>query len=784
LRRSSLRQDAENSEGLSELSFSEKSFRSMRKLGRSTTGSGKALLALVGSAKARHGVAPVTEYQARSVLRDAALAVAEACMSDLWEEIVEKAALVAQLVQKEEAHEEPPGAPPRLSRSALMTRAAAQTRMRLRPVELPVSSPDDLAVQLEAGADADVPGRGRATSWTEGVRAAGSPANVSPWGRLRRKAVADDAPRSGSPLARSSSAESSLSPMRVQETTLYDAAASGVDGFLIDLDGTMYQPGGLIPGAKDFYRWLVESGKPFVFLSNTGAKNSRGVQAKFASAGYLLDPTRRVPLAHIFTAAEAQADCMLRHVPPHAKVLVIAGGSGVWRDDLRARGGAAGAARFATWDIRTALSDDEAKEWAACAACSKKTKLVWVAFFTDGEISGHAPLSSTTTPTTPTTPSSTAAAAAAAAFGAAAGAADGSLGAAKPHEAFSDWGFEVIKTAGFLLSHGAQFIHTADDAYNPSADPKHPGMMFPLPGPGMFAEMMKKLMYPHGKENVWCPGKGGNVGGEFMMEHAIRMLERQGHSGERARIMMVGDRFDTDIRAGLGVGIRTCLVTSGCHSLGCQRFYRMDPAHHHAPSVVHLTTYDRRAVEAATAPAPGCAAGPGELLRAWMLSQGNMLRPTDAVAGDASLRPRLLGYFASADTDGNGRIDPEELLQALSLLGLSARHARAVMLRPPTAAADADAGGGVADATRRKLQRMLSASTGGAADAAPTAQDPADEAGDATLDREEFCDVIEAALAECGVATPARKNWVVSKDVFGAASYLEARARVKREAVP
>ena len=50
-----------------------------------------------------------------------------------------------------------------------------------------------------------------------------------------------------------------------------------------------------------------------------------------------------------------------------------------------------------------------------------------------------------------------------------------------------------------------------------------------------FAEMMKKLMYPHGKEHVWCPGKGGNVGGEFMMERAIEMLVAQGHSGERDR---------------------------------------------------------------------------------------------------------------------------------------------------------------------------------------------------------------------------------------------------------
>ena len=318
----------------------------------------------------------------------------------------------------------------------------------------------------------------------------------------------------------------------------------------------MYQPGGLIPGARKFYRWLLESGKPFVFLSNTGAKNAVGVQARFSTPTYLLDASP-VPREHIFTAAEAQVDYMLSHVPPHAKLLVIAGGSGVWRDDLRARGGAAGAALFATWKVRTELSDEEAKEWAACSACSRRAKNVWVAFFTDGEISqqeGHAHERR--------------------------GTADA--------DSFSDWGFEVINTAGFLLSHGAQFIYTADDAYNPSADPKHPGMMFPLPGPGMFAEMMKKLMYPHGKEHIWCAGKGGNVGTDFMMEHAIRMLEKQGHSGERARIMMVGDRFDTDVRAGLSVGIRTCLVESGCHNVECQKHYRMDPAHYYAPNIADL----------------------------------------------------------------------------------------------------------------------------------------------------------------------------------------------------
>jgi len=45
----------------------------------------------------------------------------------------------------------------------------------------------------------------------------------------------------------------------------------------------------------------------------------------------------------------------------------------------------------------------------------------------------------------------------------------------------------------------------------------------------------------------------------------MRRLEGQGFAGERRRLLMVGDRFDTDIRAGGALGWRTCLVESGCH---------------------------------------------------------------------------------------------------------------------------------------------------------------------------------------------------------------------------
>ena len=45
------------------------------------------------------------------------------------------------------------------------------------------------------------------------------------------------------------------------------------------------------------------------------------------------------------------------------------------------------------------------------------------------------------------------------------------------------------------------------------------------------------------------------------------------YPGDRSKIMMVGDRFDTDVRGGVSVGILTCLVESGCHQYKLQPFY-------------------------------------------------------------------------------------------------------------------------------------------------------------------------------------------------------------------
>jgi ribonucleotide monophosphatase NagD (HAD superfamily) len=91
----------------------------------------------------------------------------------------------------------------------------------------------------------------------------------------------------------------------------------------------------------------------------------------------------------------------------------------------------------------------------------------------------------------------------------------------------------------------------------------------------MFAAMLKAIIPPRDLgRRVHCLGKGGQDGKQYMMEHAIKLLRKQGHNGDRKTICMMGDRFDTDIRGGRMVGITTCLVETGEHQLTMQSDYK------------------------------------------------------------------------------------------------------------------------------------------------------------------------------------------------------------------
>eukprot|EP00746_Dinoflagellata_sp_MGD_P146303 gnl/MRDRNA2_/MRDRNA2_78799_c0_seq1.p1 gnl/MRDRNA2_/MRDRNA2_78799_c0~~gnl/MRDRNA2_/MRDRNA2_78799_c0_seq1.p1 ORF type:complete len:971 (+),score=171.25 gnl/MRDRNA2_/MRDRNA2_78799_c0_seq1:414-2915(+) len=108
----------------------------------------------------------------------------------------------------------------------------------------------------------------------------------------------------------------------------------------------------------------------------------------------------------------------------------------------------------------------------------------------------------------------------------------------------------------------------------------------------MFAQMFRLAMYPMSQNNFACVGKGGSHGAEFMMRHAIEMLKQQGHSGDLSKIAMIGDRFDTDIKGALSVGIKGILVESGAHKAHLQANYSDYPATWVAPSIDFLHTLE------------------------------------------------------------------------------------------------------------------------------------------------------------------------------------------------
>ena len=236
------------------------------------------------------------------------------------------------------------------------------------------------------------------------------------------------------------------------------------------------------------------------------------------------------------------------------------------------------------------------------------------------------------------------------------------------------------------------------------------------------------------------------------------------------------------------VGIRTCLVTTGCHNLACQQSYQKDPAHFHAPSVASLIA-DGGVTASNMAQPSGWSSGRGgavvgansnppllgreyqgnEGLREWMLGQGNVLRPrSDNDELWESLQPALLSHFeAWEDKYGNGQIGACGLSQAVQQLGLSMltlsefaarleppalRHKLQSMLSPPTILAAADGGptgGGSAGCSTSVAEGRVAA----------TFPRPSEDCSAApSLNADEFCEVLGGALVAAGVLAQKRSR--------------------------
>ena len=105
------------------------------------------------------------------------------------------------------------------------------------------------------------------------------------------------------------------------------------------------------------------------------------------------------------------------------------------------------------------------------------------------------------------------------------------------------YSFEAITRAIRLISSGARFIATNPDVSGPSQQ----GV---LPATGAVAALIKAAT---GREPYFV-GKPNPL----MMRSALNRLEAHSET-----TVMVGDRMDTDVKAGLEAGLRSILVTSG-----------------------------------------------------------------------------------------------------------------------------------------------------------------------------------------------------------------------------
>ena len=72
-------------------------------------------------------------------------------------------------------------------------------------------------------------------------------------------------------------------------------------GFICDMDGVIYHGNRVLPGVVEFIKWLQDSGKRFVFLTNSPEKTPHELSMKLGRMGLDVDAD------HFYTSAMATA---------------------------------------------------------------------------------------------------------------------------------------------------------------------------------------------------------------------------------------------------------------------------------------------------------------------------------------------------------------------------------------------------------------------------------------------------------------------------------------------
>ncbi len=80
-------------------------------------------------------------------------------------------------------------------------------------------------------------------------------------------------------------------------------------GFICDMDGVIYHGSKLLPGAKEFVKWLQDEKKEFIFLTNNSSKTRKELQIKLKTMGI------NVTEDHFYTSALATASFLKKQTP-------------------------------------------------------------------------------------------------------------------------------------------------------------------------------------------------------------------------------------------------------------------------------------------------------------------------------------------------------------------------------------------------------------------------------------------------------------------------------------
>ena len=83
---------------------------------------------------------------------------------------------------------------------------------------------------------------------------------------------------------------------------LPDHTLANLKHFMLDLDGTIYLGGKLLPGVKEFLHLLKEQGKNFLFLTNNSSKSVDEYVEKIGELGVDIEPS------NILTSSQVTAD--------------------------------------------------------------------------------------------------------------------------------------------------------------------------------------------------------------------------------------------------------------------------------------------------------------------------------------------------------------------------------------------------------------------------------------------------------------------------------------------